>query len=77
MPGCFRPDLLPEGRSARPQCAGRDRRFRTQDGRRYQAAAASERVYEFLEEKEMSDQKDLNKKLDKTKVKGEIVLIIS
>ena len=36
-------------------------------------AAASERVYEFLDEKEMSDQKDLTKKLDKTKVKGEIV----
>ena len=36
-------------------------------------AAASERVYEFLEEPEMSDQSNMSKKLDKTKVKGEIV----
>lgn len=35
-------------------------------------AAASERVFEFLDEKEMSDQKDMKKKLNKSKVKGEI-----
>ena len=35
-------------------------------------AAASERVFEFLDEKEMSDQKDIKKHLDKSKVKGEI-----
>ena len=35
-------------------------------------AAASERVFEFLDEKEMSDQKDAKKHLDKSKVKGEI-----
>jgi ATP-binding cassette subfamily B protein len=35
-------------------------------------AAASERVFEFLDEKEMSDQKDAKKHLDKSKVKGDI-----
>ena len=35
-------------------------------------AAASERVFEFLDEKEMSDQKDLSKHLNRSKVKGEI-----
>lgn len=35
-------------------------------------AAASERVFEFLDEKEMSDQKDIKRKLNKSKVKGEI-----
>ena len=35
-------------------------------------AAASERVFEFLDEKEMSDQKDSKKRLDKSKVKGKI-----
>lgn len=35
-------------------------------------AAASERVFEFLDEKEMSDQKNLQKHLDKSKVKGNI-----
>ena len=35
-------------------------------------AAASERVFDFLEETEMSDQKDITKKLDKDKVKGQI-----
>ena len=35
-------------------------------------AAASERVFEFLDEKEMSDQKDTSRHLDKSKVKGEI-----
>ena len=35
-------------------------------------AAASERVFEFLDEKEMSDQKDMPKKLNRSKVKGEI-----
>ena len=35
-------------------------------------AAASERVFEFLDEKEMSDQKDISRHLSKTKVKGEI-----
>lgn len=35
-------------------------------------AAASERVFEFLDELEMSDQKEIRKRLDKTKVKGEI-----
>ena len=35
-------------------------------------AAASERVFEFLDEKEMSDQKDMKKKLNRSKVKGEI-----
>ena len=36
-------------------------------------AAASERVFEFLEEKELSNQDNITKKLDKSKVKGEIV----
>ena len=35
-------------------------------------AAASERVFEFLDEHEMSDQSDIKKKLNTTKVKGEI-----
>jgi len=35
-------------------------------------AAASERVFEFLDEKEMSNQKECRKRLTKTKVKGEI-----
>ena len=35
-------------------------------------AAASERVFEFLDEKEMSNQNHITKKLEKTKVKGEI-----
>ena len=35
-------------------------------------AAASERVFEFLDELEMSNQKEIRKRLDKTKVKGEI-----
>ena len=35
-------------------------------------AAASERVFEFLDEKEMSNQKDVKKHLDKSKVKGDI-----
>lgn len=35
-------------------------------------AAASERVFEFLDEAEMSDQKDIKKKLNKSQVKGEI-----
>ena len=35
-------------------------------------AAASERVFEFLDETEMSNQKNATKKLDKTKVKGKI-----
>lgn len=35
-------------------------------------AAASERVFEFLDEKEMTDEKDIKKHLDKSKVKGEI-----
>ena len=35
-------------------------------------AAASERVFEFLDEKEMTDEKDIKKYLDKTEVKGEI-----
>lgn len=35
-------------------------------------AAASERVFEFLDEEEMSDQKEITKSLDKEKVKGEI-----
>ncbi len=35
-------------------------------------AAASERVFEFLDEKEMSDQKDISKRLNRSKVKGEI-----
>lgn len=34
--------------------------------------AASERVFEFLDEKEMSNQKDITKHLDKDKVKGKI-----
>ena len=34
--------------------------------------AASERVFEFLDELEMSDQKEIRKRLDKTKVRGEI-----
>lgn len=36
------------------------------------AAAASERVFEFLDEPEMSDQKTLSAKLDRNKVKGDI-----
>ena len=35
-------------------------------------AAASERVFEFLDETEMSDQKDISKRLIRSKVKGEI-----
>ena len=35
-------------------------------------AAASERVFEFLDEKEMSSEKNLSKTLNKNKVKGEI-----
>lgn len=35
-------------------------------------AAASERVFEFLDETEMTDQKECTKHLDKSKVKGEI-----
>ena len=35
-------------------------------------AAASERVFEFLDEKEMTNEKDIKKHLDKSKVKGEI-----
>lgn len=35
-------------------------------------AAASERVFEFLDEKEMKDQKDIVKRLDRSKVKGNI-----
>lgn len=35
-------------------------------------AAASERVFEFLDEKEMPEQKNISKHLDKSKVKGEI-----
>ena len=35
-------------------------------------AAASERVFEFLDEKEMSDQKDITRHLSSSKVKGEI-----
>lgn len=35
-------------------------------------AAASERVFEFLDEAEMSDQKEISKRLNVTKVKGEI-----
>ena len=35
-------------------------------------AAASERVFEFLDEKEMSNQKDINRRLNRSKVKGEI-----
>lgn len=35
-------------------------------------AAASERVFEFLDEKEMTDESNLNKNLDKNTVKGEI-----
>ena len=35
-------------------------------------AAASERVFEFLDEKEMDSQKNINKHLNKSKVKGEI-----
>ena len=35
-------------------------------------AAASERVFEFLDEKEMSDQKDISRSLNHSKVKGEI-----
>lgn len=34
--------------------------------------AASERVFEFLDELEMSEQKEIRKRLDKTKVRGEI-----
>ncbi len=35
-------------------------------------AAASERVFEFLDEKEMADESEFTKKLDKNKVKGKI-----
>ena len=35
-------------------------------------AAASERVFEFLDEKEMSDQKEITKSLKRSKVKGKI-----
>ena len=35
-------------------------------------AAASERVFEFLDEKEMSEQKNIVKRLDRSKVKGNI-----
>ena len=35
-------------------------------------AAESERVFEFLDEEEMSNQKEITKYLDKTKVKGDI-----
>ena len=35
-------------------------------------AAASERVFEFLDEKEMSDQKNITRNLKRSKVKGEI-----
>ena len=35
-------------------------------------AAASERVFEFLDEEEMSDQKEITKTLEKDKVKGKI-----
>jgi ATP-binding cassette subfamily B protein len=35
-------------------------------------AAASERVFEFLDEKEMPDQKEISRHLDKSKVKGDI-----
>ena len=35
-------------------------------------AAASERVFEFMDEEEMSSQKNITKHLDKSKVKGEI-----
>lgn len=35
-------------------------------------AAASERVFEFLDEPEMSDQKEISKRLNRSKVKGEI-----
>lgn len=35
-------------------------------------AAASERVFEFLDEKEMTDESNMTKVLDKTKVKGDI-----
>ena len=35
-------------------------------------AAASERVYEFIDEAEMSDEKDITKKLNKNNVKGNI-----
>lgn len=35
-------------------------------------AAAAERVFEFLDEKEMSNQSEITKTVDKTKVKGEI-----
>ena len=35
-------------------------------------AAASERVFEFLDEKEMSDQKDIKKHLDKSKPPGNV-----
>lgn len=35
-------------------------------------AAASERVFEFLDEKEMADQKDVKRHLNRSKVRGEI-----
>lgn len=36
------------------------------------ATAASERVFEFLDEKEMSNQKDIRKRLNGSKIKGDI-----
>ena len=36
------------------------------------ATSASERVFEFIEEKEMADEKNIEKVLDKNKVKGDI-----
>lgn len=39
------------------------------------SAAASERVFEFLDEKEMSDQKEITAYLDKDKVKGRIEFV--
>lgn len=39
-------------------------------------AAASERVFEFLDEKEMADQSKINKTLDKNNVKGKLNLIM-
>ena len=36
------------------------------------AAAASERVFEFIDEKEMSDQKEITKKLERKEAKGNI-----
>jgi len=37
------------------------------------AAAASERVFNFVDEKEMSDQRDIKTRVDKNKVEGDIV----